>query len=150
MSTTFSQNFNSFNFIKWEILLLPWTHLKLRPKHKMTYNSLSPTPKSLRFWETHKIYVFYICSKFCILWPQGDIQDIYLMCLSKIWDIEDKILYLMTTRRYHFQKKLTSKLRLKFQMLGFLSIQIQMTWNFSHTYISIWSIRSQSYRSKKV
>jgi hypothetical protein len=30
----------------------------------MTYNSLSTTPKSLRFWETHKIYVFYICSKF--------------------------------------------------------------------------------------
>jgi hypothetical protein len=24
-----------------------------------------------------------------------------------------------------------------------------MTWNFSHTYISIWSIRSQSCRPKK-
>ncbi len=66
MSTTFSQNFSSFNFINWEILLLPWSHLKLGPKHKMTYNSLSETPKSLRVWETHKIYVFYICSKFPI------------------------------------------------------------------------------------
>ncbi len=36
MSTTVSQNFNSFNFIQWEILLLPWSHFKLGPKHKMT------------------------------------------------------------------------------------------------------------------
>jgi hypothetical protein len=64
MSTIVSQNFNSFDFIKWEILLLPWSHLKLGPEHKMTYNSLLTTPNSLRFWETHKIYVFYICSKF--------------------------------------------------------------------------------------
>ncbi len=53
MSTTFSQNFSSFKFIKWKILLLPWSHLKLGPEHKMTYNSLSTTPKSLRFWEIH-------------------------------------------------------------------------------------------------
>ncbi len=53
MSTTFFQNFSSFNFIKWEILLLPWSHLKLGPKHKMTYNLFSSTPNSLRFWETH-------------------------------------------------------------------------------------------------
>ncbi len=53
MSTTISQNFSWFNFIKWEILLLPWNHLKLGPKHKMTYNSLLATPNSLRFWEIH-------------------------------------------------------------------------------------------------
>jgi hypothetical protein len=53
MSTTFSQNFSSFNFIKWEILLLPWSHLKLGPEFKMAYNLLSATPKSLRFWETY-------------------------------------------------------------------------------------------------
>ncbi len=53
MSTTIFQNFSSFNFMKWEILLLPWNHLKLGPKHKMTYNSLSTTPNSLKFWETH-------------------------------------------------------------------------------------------------
>jgi hypothetical protein len=52
MSTNFSQNFSSFNFIKWEILLLPWRQLKLGPKHKMAYNLLSATPNSLRFWET--------------------------------------------------------------------------------------------------
>jgi len=53
MSTTFSQNISLFNFIKWKILLLPWSHLKLGPEHKITYNSLSATLKSLRFWETH-------------------------------------------------------------------------------------------------
>jgi hypothetical protein len=53
MFTTISQNFNSFNFIKWKILLLPWSHLKLGPEHKMTYNSLSTTPNSLRFRETN-------------------------------------------------------------------------------------------------
>jgi len=54
ITTTFSQNFSSFNFINWEILLLLWSdHLKLGPEHKMTYNSLSATTKSLRFWETH-------------------------------------------------------------------------------------------------
>jgi len=53
MSTTFFQNFSSFNFIKWEILLLSWSHFKLGPEHKMTYNLLSTTPNSLRFWETH-------------------------------------------------------------------------------------------------
>jgi len=68
MSINFSQNFSSFNFVKWEILLLLWSHLKLGPEHKMTYNSLSVTPKSLRFWETHKIYVFYIWSKFQLYW----------------------------------------------------------------------------------
>jgi hypothetical protein len=62
MSTIVSQIFNSFNIIKWKILLLPWNHFKLGSKHKMSYNSLSPTPNSLRFWDTHKIYVFYICS----------------------------------------------------------------------------------------
>ncbi len=33
------------------------------------------TPKSLKFWETHNIYVFYIYSKFQLYWwwPQGDI-----------------------------------------------------------------------------
>jgi hypothetical protein len=30
----------------------------------MTYNSFSATPNSLRFWETHKIYVFYISLEF--------------------------------------------------------------------------------------
>jgi hypothetical protein len=44
-----SQNSSSFDFIKWEILLLPWSHLKLGPEHKMIYNSLSATPNSLRF-----------------------------------------------------------------------------------------------------
>jgi hypothetical protein len=53
MSTTISQNFSSFNFIKWKILLLPCNHLKLGPEHKMTYNSFSITPNSLKFWETH-------------------------------------------------------------------------------------------------
>jgi len=53
MSTTIFQNFNSFNFIKWEILLLPWDHLKLGLEHITTYNSLSTTPNSLKFLETH-------------------------------------------------------------------------------------------------
>jgi hypothetical protein len=53
VSSTVSQNFSSFNFIQWEILLLPWNHLKLGPKHKMTYNSLIATPNYLRYWETH-------------------------------------------------------------------------------------------------
>jgi hypothetical protein len=70
MSTTVSQNFNTFNFIKWKILLLPWSHLKLGPEHKMTYNSLSSTPNSLKFWKTHYIYVFYIFSKFQLYWWQ--------------------------------------------------------------------------------
>ncbi len=68
MSTSVSQNFSSFDFIKWKILLLPWSHLKLGPEHKMTYNSLLTTPNSLRFWETHNIYVFYFCSKFQLYW----------------------------------------------------------------------------------
>jgi len=53
MFTTISQNFSSFNFVKWEILLLPWNHLKLGPEHKMTYKSLLATLNSLQFWETH-------------------------------------------------------------------------------------------------
>jgi hypothetical protein len=53
MSTTIFQNFSSFNLIKWEMLLLPWNHLKQGPKHKMTYNSLSIIQNSLRFWEIH-------------------------------------------------------------------------------------------------
>jgi hypothetical protein len=53
MFTTISQNVSSFNFIKWKILPLPWSHLKLGPEHKMTCNSLSATPNSLRFWKTH-------------------------------------------------------------------------------------------------
>jgi hypothetical protein len=53
MFTNISQNFSSFNFIKRKILLLPWSHLKLGPEHKMTYNSLLATPNSLRFRETH-------------------------------------------------------------------------------------------------
>jgi len=65
-----SQNFSTFDFIKWEVLLLPWSHLKLGPEHKMTYNLLLTTPNSLRFWETHKIYVFYLCSKFQLYWWQ--------------------------------------------------------------------------------
>ncbi len=68
MSTIVFQNFNSFNFIQSKILLLPWSHLKLEPEHKMTYNLLLATPNSLRFWETHKIYVFYIWSKFQLYW----------------------------------------------------------------------------------
>jgi hypothetical protein len=68
MSTTVSQNFSSFNFIQWEILLFPWSHLKLGPEHKMTYNSFFVTSNSLRFWETYKRYVFYICSKFQLYW----------------------------------------------------------------------------------
>ncbi len=68
MSTIVSQNFSSFNFIQWEILLLPWSHLKLGPENKMIYNSLLATPNSLGFWETHKIYVFYIYSKFQLYW----------------------------------------------------------------------------------
>ncbi len=68
MSITVFQNFNSFDFIKWEILLLPWSHIKLGPEHKMTYNSLLAIPNSLRFWETHKIYVLYIFSKFQLYW----------------------------------------------------------------------------------
>jgi hypothetical protein len=40
----------SFDFIKWKILLLSWNHLKLGPKHKMTYNSLSTIPNPLKFW----------------------------------------------------------------------------------------------------
>jgi hypothetical protein len=68
MSTTVSQNFSSFDFINWKILLLPWSHLKLGPEHKMTYNLLLETSNSLKFWETHKIYVFYICSKFQLYW----------------------------------------------------------------------------------
>jgi hypothetical protein len=68
MSTIVSQSFNSFKSIKWEILLLPWSHLKLGPEHKMTYNSISTTPNVMRFWETQQINVFYICSKFQLYW----------------------------------------------------------------------------------
>jgi hypothetical protein len=68
MFTTIFQNFSSFNFIKWEILLRPWNHLKLGLEHKMTYNSLSTTPNSLRFWDTYWMYFFYIFSKFQIYW----------------------------------------------------------------------------------
>ncbi len=68
MFTTISQNFSSFNFRKWKILFLPWSHLKLGLEHKMTYNLLSATPNSLRFRETHKIYVFYTCTKFQLYW----------------------------------------------------------------------------------
>jgi hypothetical protein len=68
MFFTISQNFHSFNFMKWEILLLPWNHLKLGLEHKMIYNSLSTTLNSLRFWKTNKIYVFYINSKFQLYW----------------------------------------------------------------------------------
>jgi hypothetical protein len=68
MFTTVSQSFNSFNSIKWEILLLPWSHLKLGPEHKMAYNSLSAIANFMTFWETHHIYVFYICSKFQLYW----------------------------------------------------------------------------------
>jgi hypothetical protein len=57
-----------FNFIKWEILLLPWNHLILRLEHKMIYNSLSTTPNSLIFLKKHNIYVLYICSKFQLYW----------------------------------------------------------------------------------
>ncbi len=64
MFITIFQNFSSFKLKKWEIFLLLWNHLKLGPEHKMTYNSLSATPNSLRFWETHKIYVFYIYAEF--------------------------------------------------------------------------------------
>ncbi len=53
MSITISENFSSFNFIKWDILLLPWNHLKLGPEHEMIYNSLFATANSLRFWVTH-------------------------------------------------------------------------------------------------
>jgi hypothetical protein len=68
MFTTISQNFSSFNFIKWKILLLPWSHLKLGLEQKMTYNWFSTTPNSLRFWKTHTRYVFYICTKFQLYW----------------------------------------------------------------------------------
>ncbi len=87
MSTTISENFNSFNSIKWDILLLPWSHLKLGPEHKMIYNSFFVATNSLRFWETLNI---------CLL---------YLLKISA--------LLMMTIKSYHFQKKLTSKLRLK-------------------------------------
>jgi hypothetical protein len=80
-STTISQNFNTFNFIKWNILLLPWSHLKLELEHKMTYNSFSVTPNSLRFWETHQIHVFYICSKFQLYWWQPQ----RVMTLKRNW-----------------------------------------------------------------
>jgi hypothetical protein len=40
--------------------------LQLRPKHKMTYNSFSTTPNTLKIWEKNEIHVFHICSKF---WP---------------------------------------------------------------------------------
>jgi hypothetical protein len=53
MSNTISQNFSSFNFIQWEILLLLWSHFKLGHEHKMTYNSFKAIPNSLRFCETH-------------------------------------------------------------------------------------------------
>jgi len=56
MFNTIFQNFESFNFRKWEILLLPWNHLKLRPEHKMTYNSLSTTLNSLRFGRCIKYF----------------------------------------------------------------------------------------------
>jgi hypothetical protein len=68
MSITVFQNFSSFNLIQWEILLLIWSHFKLGPEHKMTYNSFSATLNSLKFWETNNIYVFYICSKFQLYW----------------------------------------------------------------------------------
>jgi hypothetical protein len=83
MSTTISQNFNSFNFIKWEILLLPWDHLKLGPKHKTTYNSLLTTSNSLKFWEIHHIFVFYICSKFQFYWWWS--QRVIIITFKRNW-----------------------------------------------------------------
>ncbi len=47
------QNFSSFDFMKWKILLLFSNHLKLKPKHKMIYNSFSKTPNPLKFWKTY-------------------------------------------------------------------------------------------------
>jgi len=57
-----------FNFIKWEILLLLWSHLKLGPEHKMTYNLLQATPKSLRFERHIRDMSSIICLKFQLYW----------------------------------------------------------------------------------
>jgi len=59
-------------------------------------------------------------------------------------------LLMMTTRRYHFQNKLTFKLKLKFQILISLPIHIQMAWIFFHRCILLWCISAQTYRSIKV
>jgi len=84
MSTTISHNFSSFDFIKWEILLLPWSHFKLGLEHKMTYNSFITTPNSLRFWETLKIYVFHLCSKFQLYWWQPQ-RVFFLLTFKRNW-----------------------------------------------------------------
>ncbi len=89
MSTTFSQNFKSFNFIKWKILLLLWSHLKLGPKHKMIYNLFFSNSKLLE-----------------ILRNPLNICLLYLLKISA--------LLMVTAKSYHLQKELTSKLKLKF------------------------------------
>jgi hypothetical protein len=90
MSTTFSQNFSLFNIIKWDILLLPWSHLKLGLEHKMTYN-LQLTLNNSKLLE--------------ILRDTLNICFLYLLKISA--------LLMVTTKSYHFEKELISKLKLK-------------------------------------
>jgi len=89
MSTTVSQNFSSFDFIKWKILL---------------FSLKSP---QIGTWTQNDLQLAFSNSK--LLEILGDTLDICLLYLFKLL-----ALLMMTTKSYHFQKKLTSKLRLKF------------------------------------
>ncbi len=182
-------------------ILVKHEQLCLLPSHKISAHLTSESERSRYFLEvtsnwdlntkwlttrsqklqnpwdfgTHKIYVFYICSKFQPYWwwPQRDITfkrnwfqnwDWNFRCLdlsqykSKWHEISltHIFLYVYKITKLQTQKSLnegdmTKKpdLTHSFQKLLTLTIQVQMTWNFSHTYIPIWSIRSQSYRPKK-
>jgi hypothetical protein len=64
MFTIIFQNFSSFNFIKWKILLLLWNHLKLGPEHKNDLQLTLNNSKLLEILgETLYICLLY-CSKF--------------------------------------------------------------------------------------
>ncbi len=49
-------------------MLLPWSQFKLGLEHKMTYNSLSATPKSLKFWETIVDIALHVLEKIQLYW----------------------------------------------------------------------------------
>jgi hypothetical protein len=73
----------------------------------------------------------------------GNKLNICLLYMFKI-----STLLMVTIKSYHFKKKLTSKLRLKI-LDALISLNTNPNdMNFSHIYIPLWSIRSQSCKFK--
>jgi hypothetical protein len=52
------QTFESFRFLKWEILTNFGINFKLGFKHKMTSNLFSTFPNNLKFYNTLEIHLF--------------------------------------------------------------------------------------------